>query len=144
MTGWFWVRILLRQLRFGTLAIPFTPLCQCVSEETLKAVGPFYFYLSFSGYGPGLEDMSGCVYLVTVQRKTLPCTKHGRRRIVLVSSADQCKMAAMRDFARPLRLHKLFPCINTEIESLKELTVTVTLTVPLTLTPNHIISVTIP
>ena len=24
------------------LAIPFTPLCQCLSEETLKAVGPFY------------------------------------------------------------------------------------------------------
>ena len=22
--------------------IPFTPLCQCLSEETLKAVGPFY------------------------------------------------------------------------------------------------------
>ena len=31
-----------RKLRFGTLAIPFTPLCQCLSEETLKAVGPFY------------------------------------------------------------------------------------------------------
>ena len=30
------------QLRFGTLAISFTPLCQCLSEETLKAVGPFY------------------------------------------------------------------------------------------------------
>ena len=29
-------------LRFGTLAIPFTPLCQCILEETLKAVGPFY------------------------------------------------------------------------------------------------------
>ena len=28
--------------RFGTLIIPFTPLCQCLSEETLKAVGPFY------------------------------------------------------------------------------------------------------
>ena len=28
--------------RFGTLAIPFTPLCQCLLEETLKAVGPFY------------------------------------------------------------------------------------------------------
>ena len=27
---------------FGTLAIPFTPLCQCLSEETLKAVDPFY------------------------------------------------------------------------------------------------------
>ena len=26
---------------FGTLAIPFTPLCQCLSEETLKAVGHF-------------------------------------------------------------------------------------------------------
>ena len=25
-----------------TLAISFTPLCQCLSEETLKAVGPFY------------------------------------------------------------------------------------------------------
>ena len=25
-----------------TLAIPFTPPCQCLSEETLKAVGPFY------------------------------------------------------------------------------------------------------
>ena len=24
------------------LAIPFTPPCQCLSDETLKAVGPFY------------------------------------------------------------------------------------------------------
>ena len=36
------VRIQLRQFRFGTLAIPFTPLWQCLSEETLKDVGPFY------------------------------------------------------------------------------------------------------
>ena len=36
------VRILLAAFRFGTLAIPFTPLCQCLSEETLNAVGPFY------------------------------------------------------------------------------------------------------
>ena len=27
---------------FGTLTIPFTPLCQCLSDETVKAVGPFY------------------------------------------------------------------------------------------------------
>ena len=27
---------------FGTLAIPFTPLCQCLSDETVKGVGPFY------------------------------------------------------------------------------------------------------
>ena len=29
-------------LRFGTLAIPFTPPCPCLSDETVKAVGPFY------------------------------------------------------------------------------------------------------
>ena len=28
--------------RFATLAISFTTFCQCFSEETLKAVGPFY------------------------------------------------------------------------------------------------------
>ena len=28
--------------RLETLAISFTPLCQCLSEETLKAVGHFY------------------------------------------------------------------------------------------------------
>ena len=27
---------------FGTLAIRLTLLCQCLSDETLKAVGPFY------------------------------------------------------------------------------------------------------
>ena len=27
---------------FGTLAIPLTPACQCLSDETVKAVGPFY------------------------------------------------------------------------------------------------------
>ena len=31
-----------RQLRFGTSEIPFTPLCQCLSEETLKSIGPLY------------------------------------------------------------------------------------------------------
>ena len=37
------VRIPLRKtFRFGTLAIPFTPLCQCLSEEAIQAVGPFY------------------------------------------------------------------------------------------------------
>ena len=29
-------------IRFGNLATSFVPLCQCLSEETLKAVGPFY------------------------------------------------------------------------------------------------------
>ena len=32
---------------FGTLslAIPLTLLCQCLSDETVKAVGPFYLYV---------------------------------------------------------------------------------------------------
>ena len=42
-TGRSMVRLPLRAtLRFGTLAIPLTLLCQCLSDETLKAVGPFY------------------------------------------------------------------------------------------------------
>ena len=42
-TGRSMVRVPLRKtFRFGTLAIPFTPLCQCLSEEAVKAVGPFY------------------------------------------------------------------------------------------------------
>ena len=41
-TEGFWVRSLLAALSFGTLAIPFTQLCQCVLEETPKAVGSFY------------------------------------------------------------------------------------------------------
>ena len=32
---------LVKKILFGTLAIPFTPLCQCLSDETVKAVGPF-------------------------------------------------------------------------------------------------------
>ena len=35
----FWVRILLAPLCFGTLAIPFTPLYQYLSERTLKLKG---------------------------------------------------------------------------------------------------------
>ena len=37
-----------KTFRFGTLAISFTPLCQCLSDETVKAVGPFYM-LSMPG-----------------------------------------------------------------------------------------------
>ena len=32
----------LKTFLFGTLAIPFTPLCQCLSDETVTTVGPFY------------------------------------------------------------------------------------------------------
>ena len=33
---------LLLPLCFGSLEIPFTTLCQYLSDETLKSVGPFY------------------------------------------------------------------------------------------------------
>ena len=36
--------------RLGTLAIPSTPLCQYLSDETVKAVGPFYL-VSMLGIG---------------------------------------------------------------------------------------------
>ena len=48
-TEWSWVLIPLRQLRFGTLAIPFTLRGQCLSKKTIKAVGPFYL-VSISVY----------------------------------------------------------------------------------------------
>ena len=42
-TGRSMIRVPLRKtFRIGTLAIPFTPFCQCLSEETVKAIGPFY------------------------------------------------------------------------------------------------------
>ena len=48
------------KLRFGTLAIPFTPLCQCLSEETLTAVGPVYARGSKRSHQSALE----CVTVV--------------------------------------------------------------------------------
>ena len=48
-TGLSIVRFPLRKtFRFGTLAIPFTRFCQCLSEDTVKAVGPCYL-LSMPG-----------------------------------------------------------------------------------------------
>ena len=41
-TGWSWVRIPLQQFRFGTLAIPLTLLCLCLSEEALKLLSGVY------------------------------------------------------------------------------------------------------
>ena len=41
-SGWSWVRIPLQHRRFGTLAIPFTPLWKSISGETLNVVGHFY------------------------------------------------------------------------------------------------------
>ena len=40
--GLWWIAVVCLLVIPVTLAISFTPLCQCLSEETLKAVGPFY------------------------------------------------------------------------------------------------------
>ena len=37
-----WSRVRIPLTQFGNFANFFTPLCQCLSEEMLKAVGPFY------------------------------------------------------------------------------------------------------
>ena len=50
------------KLRFGTLAIPFTPLYQCLSEETLRAVDPFYL-VSMPGEVKDPTSPHGNVYL---------------------------------------------------------------------------------
>ena len=73
------VRIMLRQGLFGTLSIPFTPLwnCQCISEETLKAVCPFYL-VSMPGevkYPTSLHWKRVTVLDTPIHYKTPPCNK---------------------------------------------------------------------
>ena len=55
------------KFRFGTLAIPFTPLCQYLSEQTQpKAVGPFYL-VSMPGEVTGMFlflPVTECVIVV--------------------------------------------------------------------------------
>ena len=69
------------QLRFGTLAIQFTPPCQCLSEETLKAVGSFYLVSmpAFFARGSKISHQSAleCVTVVdsTTHSKKLPTSR---------------------------------------------------------------------
>ena len=58
---------------FKTWAVSFTPLCLCLSEETLKAVGPFYL-VSMPGEEKdptqGVNVNRGCVvrqFFISVQ-----------------------------------------------------------------------------
>ena len=63
------------KLRFGTLAIPFTPICQCLSEETLKAVGRFYL-VSMPGEVKDPASPHWNVYPVTVVDSTTHSKPH--------------------------------------------------------------------
>ena len=49
---------------FGTLAIPLTLLCQCLSDETLKAVGPFYLVSMPGEVKDPTESALECVTVV--------------------------------------------------------------------------------
>ena len=71
-----------KTFRFGTLSIPFTPLCQCLSDETLNTVGPFYL-VSMPGKVkyPTSQQSLECVTAVdsTAHSKLpLKCVHEGR------------------------------------------------------------------
>ena len=86
-TGRSMVRVPLRKtFRFGTLAILFTPLCQCLSEETVKTVGPFLSGVYARGSKSSHQSALECVTVMdstahsksprsaSMRLKTLPCT----------------------------------------------------------------------
>ena len=52
------------KLRFGTLAIPFTPLCQCLSEETLKSRRPLLSGVYARGSKRSHQSALECVTVV--------------------------------------------------------------------------------
>ena len=82
-----------KKILFGTLAIPFTPLCQCLSDETVKAGGPFYRVSMPGGSKISHQSALECVTVVdstslskpprsaSMWLKKLPCTDKGRRNI---------------------------------------------------------------
>ena len=83
------------QLRFGTLEIPFTPLCQCFSDETLK-IGPFYL-VAMALYARGSNrSHQSALECVTVMDSTthskLPTSRvrlcGGKRCPALLSEED--------------------------------------------------------
>ena len=89
---------------FGTLAIPFTPLCQCLSDETVKAVGPFRCGVYARGSKRPHQSALECVIVVdstshskpprsaSMRLKKLPCTDKGRRRLISsVAHFDVCE-----------------------------------------------------
>ena len=83
------------QLRFGTLAILFTPPCQCLLEETLKSRRSLLSGVYARGNKRSHQSALECVTVVDstihskklpdlqsviMRLKTLPCTCIGRRR----------------------------------------------------------------
>ena len=101
MTEGSWVQILLEALRLGTLAISFSQLFWCRSEETLKAVGPFYLFsvpgkcnIRHRGYmcnlswiPPFLEKDNSQILVLTVSEEEDDNVHTGR---VQLSTKGQC------------------------------------------------------
>ena len=74
----------------GRVRIHFTPLCQCISEETLKAIGPFY--LVSMAMGSKISHQSSLECVNTTHSKLCPpevwlCSR--KRCFALVSEEDR-------------------------------------------------------
>ena len=62
--------------RLENLAISFTPLCQCLSEDTLKAAGPFYL-VSMPGEVQNPTSLHWkCVICREIHHPLLETTRH--------------------------------------------------------------------
>ena len=61
---------------FGTLAIPFTPLCQCLSDETVKSRGSLLSGVYATGMVTVLDFTSHAKppRSASMRQKKLPCT----------------------------------------------------------------------
>ena len=74
----------------GRVRIHFTPLCQCISEETLKAIGPFY--LVSMARGSKISHQSSLERVTITHSKLCPpevrlCSR--KRCFALVSEEDR-------------------------------------------------------
>ena len=76
-------------IRFGTLALPFTPLCQCLSEEILKTVGPFYLVWCLC---QGRLDIPPCALEMCNLSWTSPHTLRDHYSIGVLSCKETCQL----------------------------------------------------
>ena len=85
---------------FGTLAILLTLLCQCLSDETLKAVGPFYL-VSMPGEvkDPTMQSALECVTVVdsTSHSKNPPVCEYAALDAALHSIRRRRKKSSWRE-----------------------------------------------
>ena len=90
-------------------AIPFTPLCQCLSEETLKAVGPFYLVFTPGEVNYPTSPHWKCVTVVESTTTTHSKLPHGtplghcRRALPVITQEN------------PRRMHAYCPLLKVKV-----------------------------